>query len=156
MWSSLKRLSTGFLLIACVSGALLYSDWNNRGSRPRRSGVKKWRLALVELNNVLDVEQAEHGVLEGLRQAGLAPGRDYEIRIQNAQGDMATLSSLVDNAVSQGADLLITFSSPTLQVALHRVAHLPIVFTYVANGVITGAGRSMTDHLPNFTGVDFE
>jgi ABC-type uncharacterized transport system substrate-binding protein len=157
MWIALKRLSVGVFLIALASGVLLYSDWSNRRTPSAdKSRAKKWRLALVELNNVLDVEQAEHGVLEGLQQAGLVKGRDYEIRIQNAQGDMATVNTLVDNAVSQGADLLITFSSPTLQVALHRVQHLPIVFTYVADGVITGAGRSKTDHLPNVTGVDFE
>jgi putative tryptophan/tyrosine transport system substrate-binding protein len=102
---------------------------------------------------VLDVEEAEHGVLAGLREAGLVEGRDYEVKIRNAQGDMGTVNSLIDAAVSDGADLLITLSTPTLQVALQRARTLPIVFTYVANGVIAGAGRSDEDHLPNVTGV---
>jgi ABC-type uncharacterized transport system substrate-binding protein len=102
------------------------------------------------------VEQAEQGVLQGLREQNFILGRDFDYLVQNAQGDMATLNPLVDNAVSQGADLLVTFSSPTLQTAIHRVKRLPIVFTYVANGVIAGAGRSSTDHLPNVTGVDFD
>ncbi len=147
----------GTALIGTTSGVLLYSDLPNRKTPSlRQHRDKKWKLAVVELNNVLDVEQAERGLLEGLGEQGLVPGRDYDIRVQNAQGDMATVSSLIDNAVSQGADLLITLSSPTLQVALQRVKHLPIVFTYVADGVIAGAGRSKSDHLPNVTGVDFE
>jgi ABC-type uncharacterized transport system substrate-binding protein len=49
--------------------------------------------------------------------------------------------------------MLITFSTPTLQAALQRARNLPIVFTFVANGIIAGAGRSNEDHLPNVTGV---
>jgi ABC-type uncharacterized transport system substrate-binding protein len=115
--------------------------------------AKKWGVNLVEFNNVLDVEEAEHGVLTGLREAGLVEGRDYDIKIRNAQGDMGTVNSLIDAAVTDSADLLITLSTPTLQAALQRARGLPIVFTYVASGVIAGAGRSDEDHLPNVTGV---
>jgi ABC-type uncharacterized transport system substrate-binding protein len=51
--------------------------------------------------------------------------------------------------------LLITFSTPTLQAALQRAGNRPVVFTYVANGVVAGAGKSATNHQPNVTGVDF-
>src|SRR5262249_49159250 len=71
----------------------------------------------------------------------------------NAQGDMGTVNSLIDAAITEGADLLITLSTPTLQAALQRARNLPIVFTYVASGVAAGAGRTDEDHLPNVTGV---
>lgn len=115
--------------------------------------AKKWSIRLVEFNNVLDVEEAEHGILTGLRDAGLVEGRDYDVKISNAQGDMGTVNSLIDAAVGDGADLLMTLSTPTLQAALQRARSLPIIFTYVSSGVIAGAGRSNEDHLPNVTGV---
>ena len=59
----------------------------------------------------------------------------------------------MDAAVTDGADLLITLSTPTLQAALSRGRGLPVVFTLVADGVTAGAGRSDKDHLPNVTGV---
>jgi ABC-type uncharacterized transport system substrate-binding protein len=117
-------------------------------------GGKK-TIAFVQLNNVLDVEETEAGFLDGLKNSGLAEGTDFDIRRQNAQGDMATVSALVDNAVSQKCDLLVTFSTPTLQAAIQRAGNVPVVFVYVSSGVIAGAGRSRTDHLPNVTGVDF-
>ena len=117
--------------------------------------ARKNLIAFVQLNNVVDVEETEAGVSEGLKASGLVDGRDFEVRKQNAQGDMATVSALVDNAVSQGSDLLVTFSTPTLQAAIQRARKLPVVFTYVADGVIAGAGKSRSDHLPNVTGVDF-
>jgi ABC-type uncharacterized transport system substrate-binding protein len=66
---------------------------------------------------------------------------------------MATMNSLVDAAISDRTDLLITFSTPTLQAAIQRSQGVPVVFNYVANAVWAGAGRSDTDHLPNVTGV---
>jgi ABC-type uncharacterized transport system substrate-binding protein len=119
-----------------------------------RLGGRK-TIAFVQLNNVLDVEETEAGFLDGLKNNGLAEGTDFEIRRQNAQGDMATVSALVDNAVSQRCDLLVAFSTPTLQAAIRRAGDVPVVFVYVADGVIAGAGRSRADHLPNVTGVDF-
>jgi len=115
--------------------------------------AKTWKVSFIELVQVLDLEEAEKGVLDGLKESGLVEGRDFEKTIRNAQGDMATLPALVDAAVGDGADLLITFSTPTLQAALQRGKRVPIVFNYVADAVAAGAGKSDSDHLPNVTGV---
>ena len=56
---------------------------------------------------------------------------------------------------SARSDLLITFSTPTLQAALQRAKRLPIVFNQVADPIAAGAGTSDTAHLPNVTGVYF-
>ena len=161
----LKRISLGFLLIMFTSGILLVSDWDRRtprNSEPAAVGAnrlssggltKKWQLHLIEFSNMAEVEEAEEGVLTGLRESGLIEGRDYEVTIRNAQGDIGTLNSLVDAALTEGADLLIPLSTVALQVTVNRVYDLPVVFTLVANGVVAGAGRSNEDHLPNVTGV---
>ena len=158
---SLKRCLLGLTLIALAGAGLLLSDWSQRsGAADRMQSAslglaRKWKIAMVQLNNVLDVEETEEGVVQGLREAALVEGKDYELRMQNAQGDMATVNALIDDAVSRGADLLIAFSTPTLQAAIQRAPRVPIVFTYVADGVTAGAGKSATDHLPNVTGVEF-
>src|SRR5262249_55730709 len=64
--------------------------------------AKKWKISIVEYNNIPDVEEAEQGILTGLRDSGLREGRDYHVTIRNAQGDMATVSTLVDSAVTEG------------------------------------------------------
>src|ERR1051326_2270376 len=66
---------------------------------------------------------------------------------------MATVSALVDAAITGGADMLITFSTPTLQAALRRAQSVPVVYTYVGNALIAGAGKNNNDHAPNVTGV---
>jgi ABC-type uncharacterized transport system substrate-binding protein len=151
MWLALKRLALGIVLIILASAGLLVSDWGRRTAAT--PVARRWKLDLLEFVKVLDVEEAEKGMRGGLRDAGLVEGRDYELRVRNAQGDMATLSTMVDAALSSGADLLLTLSTPTLQAALRRARDVPVVFTFVADAVAAGAGRSNEDHLPNVTGV---
>jgi putative tryptophan/tyrosine transport system substrate-binding protein len=93
------------------------------------------------------------GIEAGLKAAGLQPGRDFVLSDASAQGDMSVLSGLADAAGSDGTELLMTLSTPTLQTVMHKVKKLPIVFTFVANPFIAGAGKDDTHHLPNVTGV---
>ncbi len=122
-------------------------------SRPAGPLARKWNVDLLAYITSLDVEDSERGIRQGLVDSGLVEGRDYAVRSRNANGDMPTLSALVDAAVTDGTDMLVTFSSPTLQAALQRARKSSIVFTYVANPMAAGAGKSATDHLPNVTGV---
>lgn len=155
MFNAFRRIALGVGVVAAASVILLLSDLGHRERAARRALQKKktWKIYFVQYNDVIDVKDAEKGVLDGLRESGLENGRDFEIKILNAQGDMATVSALIDAAVTGGADLLITFSTPTLQAALRRAQNVPVVYNYVANGIKAGAGKSNTDHAPNVTGV---
>jgi ABC-type uncharacterized transport system substrate-binding protein len=150
----LKRLALGLGLILLAASVLLISDWGRRGG-PRGSGTgrKKWHISLIEYVNVIDVEEVEKGFIDGLPAAGLVRGRDYDVSVRNAQGDMGTLNSVVDAAITGGADLLVPLSSPSLQATARKAGTLPVVFTYVADAVAAGVGKSNEDHLPNITGV---
>jgi ABC-type uncharacterized transport system substrate-binding protein len=121
-------------------------------SADTRPLAKTWRLSFVQLNNVVDVEDAEKGVLLGLKESGLVQGRDYTYQVRNAQGDMATVSTLVD-ASAADSDLIVTFSTPTLQAAVQRAKRVPVVFNYVSDAVAAGAATDDTHHAPNVTGV---
>jgi len=152
--ATLRRLFLGVFVIAAASALLLLSDTS--GSRREAGGVsrgKRWKLDLLEFITVIDVEEAERGIRTGLPEAGLVEGRDYELTVRSAHGDMPTLSALVDAAMGDGADIILTLSTPTLQAALQRARGVPIVFTFCADPVAAGAGKSAEDHLPNVTGV---
>ncbi len=154
MLNALRRIALGFAIVAIASLILLLSDLQHRERANRPTIAKhKWKIYFVQYNDVIDVKDAEAGVLAGLHESGLEDGRDYELKILNAQGDMATVSALIDAAVTGGADLLITFSTPTLQAALRRAQNVPVVYNYVSSGLKAGAGKSNTDHAPNVTGV---
>jgi ABC-type uncharacterized transport system substrate-binding protein len=113
---------------------------------------RTWKVSLVQLSRLVEVEDAERGVRDGFKEAGLVADRDYVVTTRDAQGDMATVSGILDGALAGGSDLLLTFSTPVLQAALQKTHTLPIVFTYVADPIAAGAGRSLTEHLGNVTG----
>ncbi len=114
--------------------------------------AKTWMVKLLSYVESPAVEETLEGIHRGFEEAGLVAGRDYEAEFVSAQGDIATASSMVDSAVTEGADLLVSLTTPMLQASLRRAGGTPIVFTLVANPILAGAGKSATDHLPNVTG----
>lgn len=117
------------------------------------AAARVWKVRLVLYLETAPAEEAAAGILDGMAAAGLVAGRDYTLSTVSAQGDLATLSSILDGVASDGTELLLTLSTPTLQTAIQKVRRIPIVFTFVANPVLAGAGSSNEDHLPNVTGV---
>ncbi len=113
---------------------------------------RKMSVDLIEYIDTPNAELTRAGVMAGLAKAGLTQGIDFELRRHAAQGDVATLSSIIDNAVTQHSDLMIASSTPALQSALMRGRGTPIVFTMVSNPFIVAAGKSDNDHLPFVTG----
>ncbi len=95
----------------------------------------------------------EESLREGLDAAGLVDGRDFKLRIRSAQGDMTTLTSLVDAAENDRANLLILFQAQTLYAALDRARSVNKMFTLLQDPFVLGAGQSDADHLPRLTGM---
>ncbi len=114
--------------------------------------AKRWKLQLLDYADAITTEETHTGLFAEFTALGLVEGRDFELKRQSAHGDMAVLNAIVEAAVNAGPDLIITTSTPTLQVAVNKVKETPVVFAIVADGVEAGAGESETKHLPNFTG----
>lgn len=138
-------------------------DEQGQHDKPRRESTaaastsaplgKVWRLRLISYINSPDVEEAEQGLRDGLKKSGLVEGRDYEFQAANAQGDMTSLHGMVDAALADRADLLLTISTQALQSAVQRARGVPVVFTMVANPFAAGVATTDADHLANVTGA---
>lgn len=119
----------------------------------RATPAKPWRIRVVAYNDTTMSEQCLQGLKDGLARGGLVEGRDFELKTLNAQGDMATLSSIVNAVRAEHVDLLLTITTNALQAAMRQAGDTNIVFTGVADAVAAGAGKSATEHLPNLTGI---
>jgi ABC-type uncharacterized transport system substrate-binding protein len=115
--------------------------------------TKRWKIQLIDYADAINAEETHEGLFAELKKLGLQEGRDYELKHRSAHGDMAVLNGIMDAVLTDQPDLIITTATPALQAAVSKIKTIPVVFTTVADGVLAGAGKSPTDHLPNFTGA---
>jgi ABC-type uncharacterized transport system substrate-binding protein len=112
------------------------------------------KLSLVHYSDTEFAERCHEGLIDGIQAAGFVEGKDYSLRVFNAQGDMSTLSSIMTTVKSDRVDLLMVISTPALQAAMRQAGdETKIVFTGVGDAVLAGAGESETTHLPHITGI---
>jgi ABC-type uncharacterized transport system substrate-binding protein len=105
-------------------------------------------------------EDAEKGIRDELKKNGLEEGRDYTLKVFNAQGDISTLNSMADAIAGNTWDLIFSTSTPTIQAISKKITTTPVVFTNVGDPIRAGLGTSFENHTENLTGIstmsDFE
>lgn len=111
------------------------------------------RISVVQFtdNGVLDLTR--QGLEQGLRALGQVDGATCRLDLENAHGDQATLNLILDKFLKDGADLVVTISTPATQAGLKKITDRPLVFATVANPFLIQAGTSETEHRPNVTGT---
>lgn len=110
-------------------------------------------IVLIRAADWMGSEWGEDAIKMGLLESDLEAGRDYELKISSAQGDLATLPSLIDAAMDSKAKVIIALQDATLQAAVQRAKSQPIVFNLLSDPFAAGAGTTDSNHLPNITGV---
>lgn len=104
---------------------------------------------------------SDHGLLnitrdsfvEELARLGYKDGRNCRILLENANGDLSTVPTILDRFIQEDVDVVVPISTACTQAAVNRIRDRPVVFATVANPFIIGAGTSETDHMANVTGV---
>jgi ABC-type uncharacterized transport system substrate-binding protein len=161
-----RLLSVGGLRTVVVCIAVAMACTREPGSTRRDSAVGRRdsaggtvadppvQIAIVSAADWIGSEWSEDAIYVGLQEEGFKKGRDFEFRTASAQGDLATLPSLIDQALDRKAKVIVALQDPTLKAALQRVKNgTPIVFHVLADPFAAGAGTSDSSHLPNVTGV---
>lgn len=95
----------------------------------------------------MDAEQA--GVKDALEAAGFIHGETVTILEANAEGDIATLSTIAQKYVDDQVDLIVASSTPALQAAYNATKDLggpPIVFNAVTSPYAAGVANAPDDH----------
>ena len=99
-------------------------------ARPYRVGV---------LNEALAANHpAVEGLKAGLRELGLAEGRDVAFEIRFTQGDRAAIRDGALAYARAGVDLIFTSNEEPTRQAMAATTKIPIVFTLVGDPVAAG------------------
>lgn len=148
MNSTIKTILWAVVLIAALAAAFfIISDKSGKEVDNKR------KLVLIQYNDSPLSELSMAGIKDGLTKIGLKEGVDFDLDVQNAQGDLSTLNIIIEMVINKHPDLIFVTSTPTLQAVAKKITNIPIVFTVVADPVDAGVGTSFEVHQPNITGI---
>jgi len=117
------------------------------------SREKMYKIGVVQISDHGLLNITRDSFLKEMARIGYRPGETCQFIIENANGDLPTVNTILDKFVYDNVDVVLTISTPCTQPAIKKIKDRPVVFATVANPFIIGAGKSDTDHLPNVTGV---
>ena len=95
------------------------------------------------------LDAIQQGVKDALAEAGYVDGENIEIIAGNAEGDMATLSTIAQQFVDEGVDLIVATTTPALQAAFNATKDAqspPVFFNGVSNPYTAGIAKAADDH----------
>ncbi|MEA3485136.1 MAG: ABC transporter substrate-binding protein [Candidatus Aerophobetes bacterium] len=118
--------------------------------RVRRKVV---RIGITQIVDHPALNAVRDGFIEVMADNGYGEGENVTYDIQNAQGDMATASTIAHKFVSDKVDLILSIATPTSQAAVNATTTIPIVFSAVTDPVGAGLVKSLENSGNNVTGM---
>lgn len=89
----------------------------------------------------------------GLRELGYVEGQSLTLEYRSAEGSYERLPALAAELVALQVDVIVTWSTPAALAAKHATSTIPVVFTAVADPVLSGLVASFARPGGNITGV---
>ena len=126
------------------------SDTATDGETAAADTTKAYKIGITQIVTHPALDAAVSGFKAALAEKGFT---NITYDDQNAQGDMATASSIAQKFAGAGLDLILGVATPTTQAVVKADQTTPIVFTAVTDPV--GAGLVSDAEAPsaNVTGV---
>jgi len=114
---------------------------------------KPYTIGLSQFSSILAADDAAKGIKDALTEAGYIDGENCKIVHKNAQGDFATVQSIAQKFVTDNVDIIITVTTPCLQVTAHINKTIPHVFGAVTDPFRMGIAEDTDHHQMNVTGI---
>lgn len=144
------------LLAALMAGAMALSLTACGGTTDQTAGTDtsgsaeggagSYKVGVVQLEQHEALDAATQGFKDKLEELIQADGGTVDVQVQNASGDAANCTTIVNSFVSGGVDLMMANATPALQAAQAGTADIPVLGTSISD---YGTALGVTD----WTGV---
>jgi putative ABC transport system permease protein len=142
-------IAFGLLIVLALGSVFTYTMLQKKPS----ADLPKLRIGVVQLSNHDVLNMTRDGFIRELSRLGYEDGRNITLYLEDANGDMATVNSILDKFLHDRVDVVVPISTGCTQAAINKIKDKPVVFATVANPFLIGAGTSDAHHLSNVTGV---
>ncbi|RJP63887.1 MAG: hypothetical protein C4539_15510 [Ignavibacteriales bacterium] len=149
LYKKRKILAVVFISAAVITGVYFLIF----GLLTRQPEERMVKIGIVIPNDATILTLTRDGFYQEMKKLGYQDGVNCKIIEKNANGDIPTISTIIDNFINQDIDIYLTISTPSTQAAAKKIKNKPVVFATVANPFIIGVGKTDTDHPANITGV---
>ncbi len=138
----LASLAAGIVIMGSLAGCTSSANTND---------TEKYRIGIVQPVDHPSLNQSRDSMISELDKLGMSD--KVEIMLQNANGDMNLLQSIMQNLVAEEVDMIVAIATPAAQAALSTTKEIPIVFAAVSNPVEAGLVKELSKPDGNITGV---
>ncbi|HSL96169.1 MAG TPA: ABC transporter substrate-binding protein [Thermoleophilia bacterium] len=137
------------LVAATALGAVACGDEEEAGPEEGQT----YSIGVTQIVSHPALDACVEGFKEALAEKGYEEGVNVTFDVQNAQGDMATATTIAQKFAGEGLDLVLSVATPTSQAMVKADSETPIVFSAVTDPI--GAGLLTNGDAPeaNVTGV---
>ena len=135
--------------IAAMSVGMLAGCGNGNSQQEE----KVYKVGIVQLMQHGALDQANQGMIDGLKAGGYEEGKNLEINQQNAQGDQSNLQSIAQQFLSDEVDMILSIATPSTQVMAAATEDIPIVGTAITSFEQAGLVNSDEEPGTNVTGT---
>ena len=144
-------MASTLLLAGCSSagGNATTGKQDNKPAQQEADG-KKYKIGITQISEHPALDSARNGFIEQLK----ADGIDAEIVYKNAQGDMSTATTIVQNLMDEKVDLIYAISTPSAQAAKQVTSEVPIIFSAVTDPKASGIEGANITGVSDKTPVD--
>ena len=128
------------LLAALLAGAMAFSltacgssNGDSQTNNSTAGGGDSYKVGICQLMQHVALDAATQGFQDKLTELVEADGKTVESDLQNASGDSANCTTIVNGFVSSGVDLIMGNGTAALQAAQSGTADIPILGTSITD-----------------------
>ena len=138
------------LTMTACGGSSSGSDDSNAASGSDSGSAGSYKVGIVQLVQHEALDAATQGFQDKLKELVEADGGSVEFDPQNASGESANCTTIVNGFVSEGVDLIMANATAALQAAQAGTSDIPILGTSVTDygtalGVSDWTGKTGTN-----------
>lgn len=108
------------------------------------------KIGIVQLVEHTSLNIINDAIMERLKELGYS---EADIKYINAQGDVASLPTIMQNLKGDSVEVVVAITTPVAQSAKTISTDIPVVFSAVSNPVGAGILNDISDTTGNITGT---
>lgn len=146
------------LILAVLLCAAVFAGCSEGGNPSSGSGSssqsgEKKKIGIVQISDHASLNTIRDATIAQLETLGYKDGETAEIEALSAQGEATNVTTILNNFVSGGKDIVIAITTPVASAALNIANEVPVVFSAVSDPVAAKLTTSLEKPDKNVTGT---